>query len=276
MALVVAILGFTAEAPAITAPEVFNDGKRAFANARWIESEECFSRFLEVWPDHRLKNEALYYRTIASIRSQPDKEQKARSHNIEVWNQNLQALAKEFPTRDLSELKTAINIAGSTRPVAWSELANLSPAEMKHYLNREWHPQPNANPVQLLQWSSTWLKKHTKANLEPDLIGKISLLNSRALWQISLSPLSIQPNSDILKVCGYWPVHTSLEKELNAAFANGSPAVKREAALLGYHFDFLRTGKFVHTADKPVPTGSKWYSYLSERGIHLQEAWCPR
>ncbi len=113
------MLFLSAELHAITAPEIFNDGKRAFNNCRWQECEEIFSRFLTTWPDHQFKNEALYYQTIASTRNFEQKSDAQLKETAENWSQTLVSLTKDLPGRDLSELKVAIDFARSGKPVNW-------------------------------------------------------------------------------------------------------------------------------------------------------------
>lgn len=274
-AVVLALMLFlSAELLAITAPEIFNDGKRAFNNGRWLECEEIFTRFLTTWPDHQFKSEALYYQTIASTRNFTQKANAQLEETAAIWSQSLASLSKDLPNRDLNELTVAIDFARTGKPANWQVMEKLTPGQLKHYLERSWHPDPSTRPVETLKWANDWLKKHTPGSLEPEVSGKISLLKSQALWQILLSPLSISPNSNILKVCESWPVHTALEKELRNGFANGSPEVKRKVALIGYHYDYFQTRGVIRPAADPVK--SKWYTYLSERGLNLEEAWCPR
>lgn len=262
------------EVYAITAPEIFTDGKRAFDNGRWQECEEVLSRFLETWPDHKLKSEALFYKTISSTRNYARAADEQLKKAANDWNVAMASLTVELPGRDLTELEVAIRIAGGNPPETWEAIKDLSPVELKHYLARSWHPDPTSTPLETLKWSTSWLKKHTSKSIEPELSGKISLLRCKAMWNFLLSPLSIHANSNILKVCGYWPVHTCFEKELQTGFDNGDPAVKREIAFLGYHYDFFRNRGVVRS--DVTPLNSRWYTYLSERGINLQEAWCPR
>ncbi len=264
----------TAQAYAITSSEIYSDGTRAFNSARWQEAEEIFTRFIDTWPDDILRPKALYYKAIASTRSLPTYLKNITADKAETWKSELTQLKTELPGQDLTELKVAIDIAGRPNEAPnWQSLSNLKPVELKHYLQRGWHPDASSEPMAALAWSNDWLKKHT-TRLDPDLESRIQLLRARAFWQITLSPLSLSANSDILKVQGCWPVHEHLLKALDRGFITGDPEIKRQIALLGYHFDFFRERSLIGTSS--ASPKSRWYSYLSERGINHQEAWCPR
>lgn len=273
--LIILTLAFTAaQVSAITSTEVYSDGTRAFNSARWQEAEEIFTRFIDTWPDHMLKTRALYYKAIASTRNLQNHLNTVTEKKAEIWREELTKLKAELPGQDLSELQLAIDIAARhAKNPDWQSLSNLSPVELKHYLQRGWHPDAAVEPMAALAWSNNWLKKHTQP-LDPDLESRIQLLRARAFWQIALSPLSLGANSDILKLWKCWPVHEHLQKALDRGFTTGDPEIKRQIALLGYHFDFFK-GKGVIGTCSANPK-SRWYSYLSERGINHQEAWCPR
>lgn len=271
--LAVIILG-SEIAFAITASEVFNDGKRAFDSGRWQEASEIFDRFMVTWPEDKLKSEALYHYAISSARNLEDQTRIYRNSLVDSLASSIATLSKELPEKDLSELKVAIKLAkAETLPATWADLTLLPPTELKHYLARSWHPDPYQTPMEALYWSVTWVKNNKKP-LDPELVSSIALIKARALWQIMLSPLSTAANLTILKKWQCWPVHKHFEDALRRGFGKGNPATKRELALLGYHYDCFRSGYFSKT--DPSPVKSRWYTYLSERGINLQEAWCPR
>lgn len=259
---------------AITSTELYSDATRAFNNARWQEAEEIFTRLISTWPDHLLKAKAMYYKAIASTRNVTERANASIAENAITWKAELEQLKAELPGQDLTELQVAIDIANrhNEKP-QWQALSDLKPVELKHYLQRDWHPDAAGDPMATLAWSNSWLKKH-KANLDPDLEGRIQLLRAQAFWQLALSPLSLRANSNILKTWECWPVHTRLEESLKRGFETGSPDIKRQIALLGYHFDHFRERGLADTGFADLK--SRWYSYLSERGINLQEAWCPR
>jgi hypothetical protein len=259
---------------AVTADDIFSDGIRAFDQARWQQAEEIFTRFLATWPDHELKTKALYYKATASTRNLDNSINSLLADKAEIWKEDLSNLEKDLPAEDLRELHTAIEIANqcNTAP-SWSALSEASPIDLKHYLQRSWHPDPTLDPMATLAWSNKWLKNHT-SHLDPDLESRMELLRARALWQVLLSPLSLHANSDILKVWECWPVQNRLEKSLKRGFATGNAEIKRKIALLGYHFDYFRDRRSTDTS--AINPKSQWYSYLSQRGINLQEAWCPR
>ena len=264
----------TAQSFAITSSEIYSDGLRAFNNARWQEAEEIFARFIETWPDHVLKSRALYHKTLASTRNMTGLINKTLSDKSENWQQELAQLKVDLPGQDLTELQVAIDIANRLNEKPdWQILSSLKPVDLKHYLQRSWHPDAAAEPMAALAWSNEWLKKHT-SRLDPDLEGRIQLIRARAFWQILLSPLSLGANSDILKVWKCWPVHEHLQKALDRGFTTGDPEIKEQIALLGYHFDFFKERGLIGTSS--TSPKSRWYSYLSERGINHQEAWCPK
>lgn len=259
---------------AITASEVFDDGKRAFDSGRWQEAGEFFGQFLATWPESKLKNEALYYHAVSAARTLKGRADERSDILVDSIESSLASLTKELPDKDLSELRAAVKLSkAATVPTAWSELTGLSPAELKHCLQRGWHPEPHKTPMETLHWEFVWTKSN-KTTLDPELESSIALLKARALWQVMLSPLSSFANSDILKTWNCWPVHTCFEKTIDRGFNKGNPEIKRELALLGYHYDCFRSGGFAVTVGSPLK--SRWFTYLSERGINLQEAWCPR
>lgn len=261
-------------ASAITAPEVFNEGKRAFDSGRWQEANEVFDHFMETWPQDKLVNDALYYFAISSARLLDDKTSKYRNSLTDSLTATIASLSKELPEKDLAELKVAVKIAkAKTTPTTWEELSSLSSIELKHYLNRGWYPDPGKSPIEALSWIFEWTRA-CKSVIEPELESNIALIKARALWQIMLSPLSMSANFNILKTSGCLPVHSSFENALRIGFNKGNPVIKRELALLGYHYDCLKSGGFAKSTVSPVK--SRWYTYLAERGINLQEAWCPR
>lgn len=271
---ITAYLLFSGAAYAITAPELFNDGKKAFNNGRWQECEESMIRLSNTFPEHLLASEARYYQTLASTRNFQTVQKQNLNNAALKWKQELDALKKDFPKKDFSELEIAISIAEKQSPVTWEQLKDLSPIQLKHCLNRNWHPEPEESPIEAIKWSHEWLKKHTPNSIEPWLLSKISLVQSKAMWKILLSPLSMNANSDILKVCECWPVHIRLEQTLKTGFESGDPETKREIALLGYHYDYFRLRGVVRS---DLPTlKSRWLTYLTERGLNHQEAWIPR
>ena len=176
---------------AITALEVFNEGRRSFDLGRWQESKETFARFMATWPDHKLNPEALYYFSLAAARTLPERSREYSDSLVDEIAAAISTLSIELPGKDLTELKVAVKLAGNRNPpVSWSELATFSPAELKHYLNRGWHPDPSSTPIETLFWETTWRKKNTSP-LEPDLTASIAMLKARALWQIMLDRKSV-------------------------------------------------------------------------------------
>ncbi|PKL48132.1 MAG: hypothetical protein CVV42_10765 [Candidatus Riflebacteria bacterium HGW-Riflebacteria-2] len=272
--IMLALALITAQAFAITSSEIYSDGTRAFNSARWQEAEEIFTRFIDTWPDHMLKSKALYYKTIASTRNVTSSINKTMSENAITWKAEMAKLQVDLPGTDLTELQVAIDIANRhNEEPDWQSLSQLKPIELKHYLQRGWHPDAAVEPMATLAWSNDWLKNNT-SGLDPDLESRIQLLRARAFWQLSLSPLSLSANSVILKIWKCWPVHEHLQTALDRGFTTGDPEIKRQIALLGYHFDVFKDRGLLDTG--PDNLKSRWYSYLSQRGINHQEAWCPR
>ena len=258
---------------AVSPLEVFNDGRRAFDLGRWQEASETFSRFMTTWPDHKLHYEALYYFSLAAARTLSQRSQEYSDGLVDDLASAIGTLTVELPGKDLSELRAAVKLSrADSQPSAWSELSGLTPVELLHHLRRGWHPAPHKTPLETLHWGQTW-QQQNKQGVSPDLQARIALLKAQALWQIMLSPLSMSANSDILKTWKCWPVHSYFESQLNYGFQHGTPEIKRDLALLGYNYDCFKRGGFGRAGE---PIRSRWFSYLSERGINLQEAWCPR
>lgn len=258
---------------AITPSEVFNDGLRAFNNARYLEAEEIFQRFIETWPSNKLADDAIYYSSIACVRSLKARRQNAVSDKLTEIENNMITIAKQNPETDLNELKVALSIAEDwQKPKAWQQLAALSPTELKHYVNRSWYPSPSKNPMQTLSWLKDWQSKNGAA-IDPNLSSRLSLIEAQALWKLILSPLASHENSKELKTLGYENIYSAFEGSLKKGFAAAEPAVKRQFALLGYHFDVLKQNGLPQNF--APNTKSRWYNYLRERGLALREAYCP-
>lgn len=272
--LLLVLITYATGAFAITAPEVFNDGKRAHNLGHWHEAEEIFTRFLETWPDHHLKDQALMHRIMASARNY---DHKMKAHSLTLTSKlkaDMQSIEKTADKNDLIELKMAIMRAESPdSPLTWKKMEKLSPTELLHVFKRGWHPDPATNPVKTMGWAYNW-KSAQSTQIFPELDAHINRIEALALWQLRLSPLSVSANSDIIKTWGYWPVHSALDKAIERSFNLGCPTIRREMALLGYSKSLIR-GDFLRSHEEPQ-TRNKWYIYLADRGINLQEAWCPR
>lgn len=257
---------------ASTSQEVFDNGKRALDLGKFPESEEIFSGFIAGWPDHKLTGQAKFYRLLAKARQIESSIAKSASLLHAEMAEELARLEKDFSAKDLAEIKTAIEFARShTEPQGWEELARFSDADLKQALTWKWHGSPTANPVQTLKFANDRLANF-KNDSDPHLIAQINYLKALALWQIYLSPLSLEANAGILKTWNDWPVHNALEKAIRIGFNLGNRDIKKNVALLGFHYDCFRQ------RSSAVSSGlkSRWLTYLSERGINLQEAWCPR
>ena len=260
-------------AGAITAREVFDQGKRSYDLGRYQEASETLSNFLATWPDNKQHYEALYYYTLAAARTLPERALNHSEALIEEIDSAIATLSVQLPEKDLTEIKVAVDIARNpVSPTTWEKLTSLSPVALKHYLANKWHPEPHLSPIETLKWEQAW-RSNNKGTQKPELEAAISLLKVRAMWQLLLSPLSLSANSDILKKWGYLPVHKHFENELNKGFRLATPDLKRDFALLGYNYEYLRNGSF---ADETLLLKNRWFTYLSERGINTQGAGCPR
>jgi hypothetical protein len=258
----------------VTPTELFNDAQRAFSLGHWQESRDMFDRFLETWPDHKLKFEALYKRTLSDTRNENEETKRLKSKKLEEWQKNLEILKDEMPNRDYAEIEIALKSESfSHKDWSSSDFSTISPDRLLHMINRGFAPSPFEYPMRTLEWIKDW-RNGFKQSVKPALEAQLSYLQALALWQILLSPLPKQNNNSILKTWGYWPVHKAFEEALDRGFSKGSPSLKRELALLGYHYEYF-SHNFLSSKNEE-PLRNKWYTYLSARGINPREAWCPR
>lgn len=257
---------------ALDSNEMFENGKRAFDLSRFKECVEIFDRLLYIWPDYEKKPEALYFRSIAAIRDTKDKVNEYKAELVDKIAKDCETVFLELPQNDLSELKAAIAIGKmESEPIDWAEFDKIKPAELKHVLLRKHHPSPQRFPVQTLIWLNGYKKQN--GALTPDVEALTELLKLKALWQLLLSPLSVKAEQEILKKNNVWPLSKTFEQTLQNGFKKALPSLKREFALMGYHYDFLRSGEFGKESEKEI--SSTWLKYLKERGLNLKEALCP-
>lgn len=272
--LLLLLMTYTTGAFAITAPEVFNDGRRAHNLGHWHESEEIFTKFLDTWPDHHLKDQALMHRIMASARNY---DTKMKKHSLELTSKmkaDMQSIEKSADEQDLIELKMAIKRAESPDcPTTWKAMEKLGIAELSQVFKRGWHPDPAANPLKTLGWAHNW-KRAQSTQISPELGAHIHRVEALALWQLSLSPLSVSASSDIIKQLGYWPIDSALDKAVETSFNLGCSHTRRQMALLGYNKSLVM-GELAPNYEAPQ-LDNRWYIYLADQGINLQEAWCPR
>lgn len=257
---------------ALDSNEMFENGKRAFDLSRFKECVEIFDRLLYIWPDFEDKPEALYYRSIAAIRDTEDKVNAYKAELVDKIASDCETVFLELPENDLSELKAAIAIGKmESEPLDWSQFDKIKPAELKHVLLRRHHPSVQRFPVQTLIWLNGYKNKNSV--LTPDVEALTELLKLKALWQLLLSPLNAKAEEETLKQNNVWPLAKTFEQTLDNGFKKALPSLKREFALMGYHYDYLRSNEFAKEIKKEF--SSIWLKYLKERGLNLKEAVCP-
>ncbi|MDD2624541.1 MAG: hypothetical protein PHF29_02280 [Candidatus Riflebacteria bacterium] len=257
---------------ALDSNEMFENGKRAFDLSRFKECVEIFDRLLYIWPDFEDKPEALYYRSIAAIRDTEDKVNAYKAELVDKIASDCETVFLELPENDLSELKAAIAIGKmESEPLDWSQFDKIKPAELKHVLLRRHHPSVQRFPVQTLIWLNGYKNKNSV--LTPDVEALTELLKLKALWQLLLSPLNAKAEEETLKQNNVWPLAKTFEQTLDNGFKKALPSLKREFALMGYHYDYLRSNEFGKETKKEF--SSIWLKYLKERGLNLKEAVCP-
>ena len=272
----VALLVISTSIFAITPTEVFNDGKRALSLSNWQEANEYFAKFLKTWPEHKLFNQAYYYRYLAESRYLDQQFKQEFSAKIDNLTHALKNIEKNTPELDTTELKLAIqNLKKFNTPWTGEELSKLNQADLLHCMSHNWIPNPGTHPMKTLQWITNW-KRSNQEQLNTALKARLYHVQAQALWQIFLSPLPKSANTRILKSWGFWPVHRALEEALDIGFSAAAPSQKRELALLGYHFDLFCHGSTLLKKQSSSLDHSRWYNYLQERGINSKEGWCPR
>ncbi len=263
-----------AMAQAITATEVFNDAARAFSQGKYSESEEIFSRFLRLWPDHKLAEEAQKNLLISKARNI---EKALFKHAEKLANEiedELKKTEQDLSVETKAEVRLALSYARRAgRKYTWHEIANLSETTRNKIIVREWYTDPADDPMSSLSFANGILKSH-KDKLTPEIESRILLIKSYALWHLLLSPLPLRANARIIKTWGDWPVHTALDKSLRQGFNLANSDIKKKIALLGFHLDCFRHKEVLSSGSSGL--NNRWLTYISERGIHRQEAWCPR
>jgi len=253
----------------------FTTGKRAFDLGKYSESVEILSGFIAAWPDHELVNEAKRIKLTARARTINDTIFRQNHSLYSELSSELEALRQEYSDKELREPILAVQYAAQgAKEFSWENLKNFSNQDLIEVLRNKWHPEPFSAPIKVLEFVN-FHEKNCKNHSDPELLALINYLKAQSLWQLLLSPLSLEANARILKAWGDWPVHDTLDQALRTGFNFGSPDIKKNVALLGFHFDCFRH-KGVVSSSISSGLNSRWLSYLSERGINLQEAWCPR
>ena len=256
---------------ALSPDAIFEDGEKAFNLAKYEDSREFFQRFLETWPEHKKHTEALYYFTMASVKTIDSRTESYRQSLGEELRESIASLSKDLTEDYLKEANAALMIAQDpNKPELWNHLEKLAPDELYHYLARQWHPAPDADPFATIKWAQTWLKNNKSIDCE--LKSDIDILQLYALWEIIRSPLVLENNSDKFKEIDCQSPHKLFGKLLNEAFKNGNPDQKRIVAVFGYHFDYFTANKL--NTNKKV--NSSWMRYLKSRGLSPQDTWSPK
>ena len=255
---------------AINPEDLFESGKRFFKLERWRECVETFDRLVDVWPNYKKNHEALYYRSIAAVRDLDDKVNDYRKELTDKIASDCESISGELDD-DMSELNAAIAMSKiDFSSVNWDKLTNIKPDELKHYLLRKRHPNPQTEPMQTLKW--VYAYEQNKDIKEPQLIALLELLKLKALWRYLLSPIAAEAEKEQLIKLKAYPLTTVFEKTLNDGFKKSQADLKKEFAILGYHYDFLKSNSFGNDKTK---IKSKWFKYLYERGLHNKELLCP-
>ncbi|MBF0544882.1 MAG: hypothetical protein HQM08_10635 [Candidatus Riflebacteria bacterium] len=255
---------------ALNPREVFDAGKRAFELGNWREAEQFFSRFLKTWPENPLVNDADYFLNLSAIRLNPDQTED-KLKKIASLSEKIKLFKAKLPeTADLSEMQADVDFlkmeTGTASPTKINFL-QLSPETLLHFFDRGWLPPEGKDPISLLSWLQNWSKSRDFSNFS-NLRSKIALLSSKALFMIFISPLANDSLEEKLKKLDFWPIQKAIRDNLKIAYDLGDLEVKRNTALLGVSFEYLKNER----------KGSKfqfWQNYLYERGLSSQDAWCP-
>ncbi len=257
---------------AITPEEVYQDGRRAFTLGHWREAREHFDRFTQTWPDHSLVTDAQLLGSLADLRSRQEIRDQQDADHLASLTARYRALRDKVSVSEIAELAVAVEEPALRQKAASaSQLVHLSPGELQHLLNRGLLPAPAADPVGTLSWIHAWRAIHD-GRCPAALRGQLDLWRARSLWAVRLSPLAAQANAERLFRLGCWPLEPALDRFVRSAFRQGNPDVKREAALLGISAQELSTRR----PGRGRSGRSDYLTYLQERGIHSEEAWCPR
>jgi hypothetical protein len=260
---------------AITASEIYNDALRAYKLGNFSESEESFDRFLKTWPNHKLEKSARFHRTICKAKTIEQKQKAYTQQLVASLAADLASIKDDFSASELSQARLSLLQAEKKNgSFSWNELKNLGNDDLNRILTNSNSMDPVHSPISALEFVNH-RERNFYTDARPELIATLSILKARALWQLLLSPLSLNANARILKTWGDWPVHNSLDKSLRIGFAHGDIEQKKKIALLGFHFDCFRH-KGVISSSNSSDLKSRWLTYLSERGTNLQEVWCPR
>ncbi len=256
---------------AISPDEIYESGIRAFKLERWRECTEILDRLIDVWPDYEKKSEAIYYRSIAAIR---DLDKNVNDYRANLTNKiasDCEKIADELSDKDMSELNAAVAISKiDTETIDWNKLTKIKVDELKHYLLRGRHPNPQTEPLTTLKWVHAY--EQNSSIKEPELKAMLELLKVKALWRFLLSPIAAEAEKKELEEIKVYPLTKAIEKALNNGFRQSQANMKKEFAIYGYHYDYLRSKLF---GTEKVVSNSKWYKYLTERGLHNKELICP-
>ncbi len=249
--------------------EMYENGVRAYKMSRWEESVEFFDRLLDLWPNNSRNSEILYYRALSIIKGLEDSAFNYKLELLKDATKDIENIFLDHPDFDLSELKAAEELfKQGGKPLDWQLFNHIKPEDLKHILLREWHPSPLKYPMETLLWLNTY----SSPEITPTVRSLLKLVKVKALWQMLLSPLVAAQWEKELKELELWPVSDAFEKCLNRGFRMAEPAVKREFALFGFHYDHFKNGLL---DKKQSYNKSKWLKYLQQRGLVSKEALCP-
>lgn len=254
---------------ALNFEEMYENGIRAYKMSRWSESIEIFDRILELWPKSKKNSEILYYRAISIVNSLESAVFEHRLALLKDATKDIEAIFLDHSELDLSELKAAEELfKQGGRAADWTAFSHVKPEELKQILLKGWHPDPHKHPIATLKW----LNAYGNSEVTPTVRALMELTKVKALWQLLLSPLAAQEYEKELNQLGLIPITEGFEKSLNTGFRLAEPAIKREFAMYGFHYEHLKNG----IADpKKSYKNSKWLAYLKQRGLVSKEALCP-
>ena len=202
---------------AISPDEVYESGMRAFKLERWRECTEILDRLIDVWPDYENKADAIYYRSIAAIR---DLDKNVNDYRADLTNKiasDCEKIANELSDKDMTELNAAVAISKiNSENIDWNKLTNIKTDELKHYLLRGRHPNPQTEPLTTLKWIYVYEKNSSIK--EPELKAMLELLKVKALWRFLLSPIATEAEKKELAEINDYPLPNAFEKALNNGF----------------------------------------------------------
>lgn len=258
----------------ITPEDVFQTGKRAFLLGHWKEAADGFARFNETWPGHALHPESTLYLLLSESRA-------GFAHLRRSWEEQrlasltagLAYVRQKLPEADLKELEIERQVLScrlAPEAASLPAVLDLSPDDLMHLMNREMLPDAADYPMETLRWIRDWNARHGK-KASGTLRAALELWKARAFWRLLLSPMPANEFDAEIRAMEHSSLPAAHLKALKAAFRDGDPGVKREAALLG-----IAVGQLTAFARYDLCFIDEWRTYLRDRGNHLEGAWSPR